>query len=144
MLQKDITLLLSSAAPKQLSGSRKGQYVLLVRSAFIWIYYITSQCRDQRNSGHKDNMVLHAKHPIFAAPWCLSQLPVPAEDQQHWPLRLLLPEEMEKHSPNAKETGRSRCWRSSMKIYLALRNTAVDKVQIYRKNHKSKKAKLYQ
>lgn len=117
MLQKDITLLLSSAVPKQPFGSRKGWYVLLIRSAFIWIYCITSQCHAQWNSGHKDTTVLHSKVPV--APRCLSQLPVPGKGQQHHPLRLLLPEEMDKQSPSAKEKGRSRCWRSSMKIYLA-------------------------
>ena len=105
---------------------------MLIRSVFIWIYYITSQCHDQRNSGCKDNMVLHSEHLVRVAPQCPSQLPILGEDQQHRPLRLLFPEEVDKQSPNAKGKGRSRCCRSSMKIHL-LRNTTVEKVQIYHK-----------
>jgi len=78
-------------------------------------------------------MVLHPKHAVCVAPWCPSPLPVPGEGQQHRPLRLLFPEEVDKEPPNAKEKGRSRGCTSSMKIYLALRNTTVEKVRIYHK-----------
>lgn len=49
MLQKDITLLLSSAVPKQPFNSRKHWYVLLTRAGFVWIPDTSLQRHDQHN-----------------------------------------------------------------------------------------------